>query len=65
MGLKKAMREWLGHVARFGVVKGTRIVRLKSRRSNDLARVEVPGGGGDFFDFRGRCNGGHGAFSLF
>jgi len=49
MGLKKAMREWLGHVARFGVVKGTRIVRLKSRRSNDLARVEVPGGGGDFF----------------
>ncbi|MEZ4791339.1 MAG: FkbM family methyltransferase [Flavobacteriales bacterium] len=48
MGLKKAATEWLTHVARFGLWKGTRIVRLKSRRSAGLATIEVPGGGGAF-----------------
>ncbi|HRF81247.1 MAG TPA: FkbM family methyltransferase [Flavobacteriales bacterium] len=48
MGLKKAWREWLGHVARFGVLKGTRIVQLKSQRSSTLATIEVPGSGGPF-----------------
>lgn len=48
MGLKKALSEWLAHVARFGVVKGTRIVQLKSQRSNGLASISAPGGGGPF-----------------
>ncbi len=48
MGLKKAWREWLGHVARFGLWKGSRIVQLKSQRSSSLAAIAVPGGGGAF-----------------
>lgn len=48
MGLKKAMSEWLAHVSRFGIVKGTRIVQLKSQRSDQLATIAVPGGGGPF-----------------
>lgn len=45
MRMKKALREWLGHVARFGLFKGTRIVQLKSQRSNRLARFHVAGAG--------------------
>ena len=49
MGVKKAAQEWLSHVARFGLLKGTQVVRLKSQRSTRLATLEVPGGGGPFF----------------
>lgn len=48
MGLKKATQEWLTHVARFGILKGTNIVRLKSQRSDRPAAIDVPGGGGSF-----------------
>lgn len=48
MGVKKAAQEWLTHVARFGLLKGSRIVLLKSRRTGRLARIDVPGGGGGF-----------------
>lgn len=49
MGVKKAAQEWLTHIARFGLWHGTRIVRLKSQRSANLATVEVPGGGATFY----------------
>lgn len=48
MGLKKATQLWLEHVARFGILKGTNIVRLKSRTSNQLATVQLPENNGPF-----------------
>lgn len=48
MGLKKATRLWLEHIARFGVLKGTRIVQLKSRRSSSLSTIDLPENNGPF-----------------
>ena len=49
MGIRKSLGLLVEHIGRFGPVRGTQIVRLKSQRSSSLATISSPLSGGSMF----------------